>query len=83
MKMLQQKLAFRRVMNFRDTTVEKYVPAEVFSSIKEYYMRQGNSSMMATAIWVMCGPKASCDSDLEYPYYAVIQDGFYTEKGEN
>ena len=59
------------------------VPAEVFSSIKEYYMRQGDSSMMVAAIWVLCGPKAACDSDPEHPYYAVIQDGFYTEEGEN
>lgn len=59
------------------------VPAEVFSSIKNFYIHQGDSSMTAITIWVLCGPKADCDSDSEHPYYAVIQDGFYTEEGEN
>lgn len=59
------------------------VPAEVFSSIKNFYIRQGDSSMAAVAIWAMCGPKAACGSDSEHPYYVVIQDGFYTEEGEN
>ena len=59
------------------------VPAEVFGEIKASYIRQGYRSMMVAAIWVVCGPKTECDSDPEHPYYAVIQDGFYTEEGEN
>lgn len=59
------------------------VPAEVFSSIKAYYMHHGDTCMGVVAMWAMCGPKAACDSDSEHPYYVVIQDGFYTEEGEN
>lgn len=59
------------------------VPAEVFSSIKAYYMHHGDTCMGVVAMWAMCGPKTACGSDSDHPYYAVIQDGFYTEEGEN
>lgn len=59
------------------------VPAEVFGEIKASYIQRGDSYMMVVAIWVLCGPKTVCNSDSDHPYYAVIQDGFYTEEGEN
>lgn len=58
------------------------VPAEVFSSIKAFYMHQGDNSMLVAAIWVLCGPKTACDSNPEHPYYAIIEDGFFTKEGE-